>query len=79
MPADEALAGASGVVDFHGSRLTVGLAFVPEATVGDWLLVHAGFAIAVLDDTEAREVWELVQQDEAFLADIAGGPPPDEP
>lgn len=53
-----------GTVDFQGSRLDVGLAFTPEAAVGDWLLVHAGFALSVLDAEEARETW-------AYLAEAA--------
>jgi zinc and cadmium transporter len=36
--------GSVGVVDFQGTRMEVGLAFVPEARHGDWVLVHAGFA-----------------------------------
>jgi len=31
-----------------------------DAAVGDWVLVHAGFAIAVVDPAEAAEVWSLV-------------------
>ena len=42
----------SGRVDFGGIRKEVSLAFVPEASVGDYVLVHAGIAIAVLDPTE---------------------------
>lgn len=60
----ESEARLSGIVDFQGTRVKVGLAFVPEAQVGDWLLVHAGFAISRLDEAEAHEVWELLQPDE---------------
>ncbi len=45
----------SGAVDFSGSVLTVCLAYVPEVKVGDYVLVHAGFALAVLDETVAAE------------------------
>jgi len=34
-----------GVVDVRGNRMRAGLALVPEAGVGDWILLHAGFAI----------------------------------
>ena len=59
-----------GTVDFSGSHLSVCLAYVPEAVVGDYVLVHAGFALAVLDETIAaeklaalRELDELAQLD----------------
>ena len=54
--------GALGTVDFQGSTLEVGLAFVPEAKVGDWVLVHAGFALNVLDEQEAAETWKYLKQ-----------------
>jgi len=56
--------GPNGVVDFQGNRVTVNLAFTPEAEPGNWLLVHAGFAINQLDEDEAREVWDLLRHDE---------------
>lgn len=54
--------GAIGTVDFQGSQLDVSLAFVPEARVGDWVLVHAGFALNVLDEQEAAETWKYLEQ-----------------
>lgn len=46
--------------DLHGNRLRINLALVPEARVGDWVLVHAGFAIQKLDPKEAAEIWSLL-------------------
>ena len=43
-------AGPLGIVDFQGSRVDASLAMTPNAAIGDWVLVHAGFAIAQLDD-----------------------------
>jgi hydrogenase expression/formation protein HypC len=63
---------AVGTVDFQGSRLKVGLAFVPDAKVGDWVLVHAGFALNVLDEAEAMETWKYLE--EAGLAEMPGAP-----
>ena len=51
---------ASVVLD--GSRTKALLTLVPEAKVGDWVLVHAGFAITVLDETEAKETYDLLKQ-----------------
>ena len=53
--------GPVAVVDFQGNRVDVSLATVPQAQAGQWVLVHAGFAIAVLDEAEARETWEYLQ------------------
>jgi len=44
-----------GQVDFGGLQREVCLACVPEAVVGTWVLVHAGFALQVLTDADARE------------------------
>ncbi len=52
---------AVGTVDFQGTRVEVGLAFTPEAKVGDWVLVHAGFALSVLDEAEALETWSYLK------------------
>lgn len=54
------LAGCIGTVDFQGSRVEVCLAMTPQADVGDWVLVHAGFALTVIDEAEARETWEYL-------------------
>ncbi len=63
--------GRVGTVDFQGSRLEIGLAFTPEAAVGDWLLVHAGYALSVLDEAEALETWKYLK--EAELVDEVPG------
>lgn len=56
--------GSVGTVDFQGSRIDVSLAFTPEAKVGDWVLVHAGFALQVLDEQAAMETWQYLQPEE---------------
>jgi hydrogenase expression/formation protein HypC len=50
--------GPQAVVDFQGSKVEASLAMTPDAKPGDWVLVHAGFAITVLDETEAAETFE---------------------
>ncbi|MCB9685547.1 MAG: HypC/HybG/HupF family hydrogenase formation chaperone [Alphaproteobacteria bacterium] len=42
-----------GTVSFDGLRRAVCLALVPEATIGDWVVVHAGVAIGVVDEERA--------------------------
>ena len=43
-----------GEVDFDGVRREVDLSFTPEVRVGDYVMVHVGFAISILDEEEAR-------------------------
>ena len=55
-----------GKVDFGGIVKQVNLTYVPEAKTGDYVLVHAGFAISVIDGDQANEVFEFLQKmDEA--------------
>jgi hydrogenase expression/formation protein HypC len=42
-----------GQVNFSGIRKEVSLAYVPEAKINDYVIVHAGFALSVLDEEEA--------------------------
>lgn len=53
--------GDSAVVDLQGNTLQISRVLTPEAGVGDWVLVHAGFAIAQVDEHEARETWEYLR------------------
>ncbi len=52
--------GSCGVVDLHGNRVPVNTLMTPEAVVGDWVLIHAGFAIERLDARQATETWSLI-------------------
>jgi hydrogenase expression/formation protein HypC len=51
-----------GVVRFGGVSRQVCLAHVPDAAPGDWVLVHVGFALARLDEEEARRVLALLAE-----------------
>jgi len=57
-----------GKVSFGGIAREVCLAYVPDVQVGDYVIVHAGFALNRLDETEAAEVFDLLQQIEAAEA-----------
>ena len=50
-----------GIVDFQGGRVEASLAMTPEARAGDWVLVHAGFAITLMDEAEAAETWQSLK------------------
>ncbi|MCS6770931.1 MAG: HypC/HybG/HupF family hydrogenase formation chaperone [Kiritimatiellae bacterium] len=52
----------SGRVRFGGIVKEVNLAYVPEAKVGDYVVVHVGFAISVIDEQEAGNVFEYLRQ-----------------
>ncbi len=60
-------------VDFSGVKKEISLAYVPEANIGDYVLVHVGFAISKIDEAEARQVFEyLVQMGElGALAELS--------
>jgi hydrogenase expression/formation protein HypC len=51
----------TGTVDFDGVRREVCLSCVPDAAVGDYVIVHAGFAISRLDEDEARRTLDLLK------------------
>ena len=61
----------SGRVDFAGIVREVNLACVPEAVIGDFVLVHVGVAISVLDADEAAEVFAYLRE-MGDLADLEG-------
>jgi hydrogenase expression/formation protein HypC len=52
----------TGKVSFGGILKEVSLACVPEAKVGDYVIVHAGLAISVLDEEEAARTLEYLQE-----------------
>ena len=56
-------------VDILGVQRQVSLDLVPQAVVGDWVLVHAGFAIEVVDEQFANETIELLKEMPFFSED----------
>jgi hydrogenase expression/formation protein HypC len=52
----------TGRASFGGIVKEVNLAYVPEAEVGDYVLVHVGFAISTVDEGEANSVFEYLQE-----------------
>ena len=51
-----------GRVDFSGIVREVNLAFVPEAAIGDYVIVHVGVALSVVDEREAERVFEYLKE-----------------
>ena len=52
----------TGKVSFGGTLKEINLAYVPEAQIGDYVIVHAGFALSVVDEDDAREVFEYLRE-----------------
>ena len=50
----------TGTADFGGVLKDVCLSYVPEVKVGDYVIVHVGFAITALDEDEARTTLEIL-------------------
>ena len=50
------------VFRFGGIVKEINLAYVPEAVVGDYVIVHVGFAIGIVDEKEAQQVFEYLKQ-----------------
>ena len=61
----------TGNVDFSGVQKEISLAYVPEATVGDYVIVHVGYALTRLDPEEAEKT--LAVMAEAGLMEQAVG------
>jgi hydrogenase expression/formation protein HypC len=55
-----------GNIDFSGIKKQISLAYLPEAKIDDYVIVHAGFAISIIDQEEAKESLKAFQQLDAF-------------
>jgi hydrogenase expression/formation protein HypC len=51
-----------GRIDFSGVIKQASLAYVPEVQVGDYVIVHVGFALSKVDEAEAQKVFEYLKQ-----------------
>jgi hydrogenase expression/formation protein HypC len=51
-----------GSVDFAGAVRDVCLSYVPDVRVGQYVVVHVGFAISTVDETEARRTLEILRE-----------------
>ena len=54
-----------GKVDFGGILKEVCLAYTPEAQLGQYVLVHVGFAISQIDEAEAQEIFSYLEEIES--------------
>ena len=71
------LSGTSATVDMLGTQQRASTRLIPDARVGDYILVHAGFGIQVVDPAEAAETLELIAQMPELIADDLPDDAPD--
>ncbi len=60
------LEGDRAVVDAMGNRWQAKTTLLPEAKLGDLVLIHAGFAISLVDEEEAKKTWQLIAEISQF-------------
>ncbi|HWR55836.1 MAG TPA: HypC/HybG/HupF family hydrogenase formation chaperone [Negativicutes bacterium] len=53
------IAGSTADVEFDGVTQTISIAMTPEVKIGDYVMLHAGFAISIIDEKQAEETMEL--------------------
>jgi hydrogenase expression/formation protein HypC len=64
----------TGKVDFGGIVKEVCLAYVPEAKVGDYVIVHVGFALSLVEESEAMQVFQYLKEMDELAGLKEGGP-----
>jgi hydrogenase expression/formation protein HypC len=67
--ADEAIA------DLHGNRVRISTLLVPQARIGDWVLIHAGFAIQKLEQDQAEATFAVLEDLNKHLDEPVPGVP----
>jgi hydrogenase expression/formation protein HypC len=65
----KSIEGTTARAEVGGVERTVSLALTPDARVGDYVLVHTGFAISVIDEDEAHETLRLLEELAEFYTD----------
>ena len=60
------LEGDNAVVDAMGNRWRAKTTLLAEAKLGDLVLIHAGFAISLVDEEEAKKTWQLIAEIDDF-------------
>jgi len=60
----------SGRVSLEGISRQISLMLFPEAEIGQWLLVHAGYAISAIDEAQAQETLALLDEYSSEMMDL---------
>jgi hydrogenase expression/formation protein HypC len=64
--------GSEALVEIGGVKRKISLVLTPETKVGQYVLIHAGYAIGVLDEEEAQETLKLLEEMAAFADETEG-------
>jgi hydrogenase expression/formation protein HypC len=64
--------GTTGLADLHGNRVQVSTILVPDVVPGDWVLLHAGFAIQRVNEQDVKQTWDLIKD---LVPELAGRRP----
>ena len=70
IPGDQDGALLMGTVNFSGIRKSVCLDWIPDVKIGEYVIVHVGFAISKVDEEEARETLKLFEQMSASMDEL---------
>ena len=62
-----------GKVDFAGIQKNICLEWVPEVKVGEYVIVHVGFALSTMDEEEAMKTLDLLREMEGGMEDLGAG------
>lgn len=66
---------AQATIDMMGVQRSISVRLTPEATLGDYVLVHAGFSIQVIDEQEAKDTIDLFAEiEELERGELEGAP-----
>jgi hydrogenase expression/formation protein HypC len=60
------LQGDKAVVDAMGNQFRARTTLLPQVKLGDLVLIHAGFAISMIDEEEAKKTWQLIAEIDEF-------------
>jgi hydrogenase expression/formation protein HypC len=63
----------TAIADLQGNRLTISKVLTPEAQPGDWVLIHAGFAITQIAERAATETWDYLMDGEPLEPEVFDG------
>lgn len=67
--------GDDATADLNGNRFRVSTVLTPGVQIGDWVLVHAGFAISPIAEHDALETWEYLRGAVDVIAEAEAGEP----
>jgi hydrogenase expression/formation protein HypC len=59
-----------GKVDFGGVIKEINLCYVPEVKLGDYVIIHVGFALNIIDEEEAQKVFEYLREMEELGSEL---------